>query len=225
MALSRTSIGLAALVAVSLTGDAVCKRLAGGGDAERLMGIAVDAVGRLPDQFGPWHAVESEPLSEAVVRMLECRAHQNRLYRNDDTGETASLILLAGPPGPLLAHTPEVCYSSSSFDVVEPARPEKFRVVGERTDELHHALFRSLGVSGELQVVYYGWRKPEGRWQAPKDPRLALGGGPLLYKLQVATAISADALESSHSGSKEPDAGHRLLIDLLPHLDPLLNAQ
>src|SRR5690349_17677178 len=107
MPLSRTHIGLAALVVVSLIGDGVCRRLATGGDQERLMGIAVDAVGRLPDQFGPWHAVESKPLEESVVKMLECRAHQNRVYRNEDTGETASLILLAGPPGPLLAHTPE----------------------------------------------------------------------------------------------------------------------
>jgi hypothetical protein len=224
MPLSRTHIGLAALVVVSLAGDAVCRRLARGGDQERLLAIAVDAVGRLPEQFGPWHAVDSEPLDESVVRMLECRAHLNRNYRNEDTGETASLILLAGPPGPLLAHTPEVCYSSSSFDVVEPARPESFRTAGEHTDELHHALFRSLGVSGELQVVYYGWRPPAGHWQAPKDPRLSLGGGPMLYKLQVATDIPADDVKSS-ADSKAPDAGRRLLIDLLPVLDSLLDAR
>lgn len=219
---SRVISGLVVLVVASLAGDQVCRRLATGGDSEHLMQGAVSAVDQLPDAFGPWQVVEKRPLEPGVVEMLQCRGHQSRVYRNEDTGETASLVLLVGPPGPLVAHTPEVCYGSSAFRIVEAAQPETLRAGSAHEDKFDRAVFQSTAVGGELQIVYYAWRRLDGAWRAPRNPRMELGGGAVLYKLQVAAAKSAEPLDGDEE-RRGTDTARALLNDLLPSLDRLLN--
>jgi hypothetical protein len=74
-------------------------------------------------------------------------------------------------------------------------------------------------VAGRQQRVYYAWRRFDGPWQAPDDPRWTLGGQPMLYKLQLA----CDALPAPGESS-DSDAVHRFLTDLLPVLDKVLAA-
>jgi hypothetical protein len=161
---------------------------------------------------------KSEPLSENVLQILGCRAHQSRTYVDDLTGEQVALTLLAGAAGPLVAHTPDVCYPSTDFDVAEPVGSEVLRGTGARADTFDRATFRSRSVDARRQRVYYAWRKFDGPWQVPPNPRLALGGQPMLYKLQLAGDAPADPGVSSPS-----DPARRFLTDLLPVLDEMLN--
>jgi hypothetical protein len=145
------------------------------------------------------------------------------VYVNDDTGERVSMILLVGQAGPLVAHTPEVCYSSANYSIVASDRPEIISSDRGR-GTFARVILRSNSTAGEGQRVYYGWRPPRGEWQAPESPRMTLGGSPMLYKLQLATDDVADATgESNESG--QADAGQRFLADLLPVLDPILKSR
>lgn len=212
----RVWFGLAALAAVSIAGDRICLHQAtGGAEGERLLEIASRNIDALPETIGPWRMTASQPLDENAARMLQCRAHLSRSYRNDDTGESVSLMMLVGRAGPLLAHTPEVCYSSQSFETLEAAHPQVIRKNEADEDVFSSVLFASTTVGGEKQRVYYGWRPFVGHWVAPKNPRLALGGEPILYKLQV------DAQELAPANEKAPvaDSIQRFLDDLLPALD------
>jgi hypothetical protein len=157
--------------------------------------------------------VESEPLPDRVLEMLRCDGHQNRVYVNQETNESVALILLVGRAGPMVAHTPAVCYESSAFEVVESTRPTVVRTVGDRSDTFDRVAFRSKSVDGGKQVVYHSWRRHRGNWEVPGNPRFALGGAPMLYKLQLAAAPE---------GLEETDVQQRFLADLLPVLDRLL---
>jgi hypothetical protein len=218
----RVWSGLIVLVLVSLLGDRLCRFAVSGGDQERLLGLGGEAVGRLPETFGRWRMLASEPLTPDILAILRCRDHQNRVYANEETGERVSLILLVGMPGPMVAHTPETCYSSAAFDVVEPARPEEIRGTGDNADTFDRVLFRSRSVAAQLQRVYYAWHGPDGRWQAPKNPRFTLGGIPVLYKLQLAASGDADSADFAKGADPKNDPIRRFLDDLLPVLDPLV---
>jgi hypothetical protein len=217
--MKRTWFAIAALVVISLIGDLLCRSLANPVDSDKLMQAAGERISRLPARFGQWRMTRSEPLDEDVIRMLSCRAHENRVYVDDQTGESVSLVLLTGPAGPLVAHTPEVCYSSVDFETVEPAHPETIRGTGDGADIFDQVTFRTQKVGGEKQRVYYGWRKSQGTWLAPKNPRLTLGGQPMLYKLQLA----AEAPGDSQRDPSASDPARRFLNDLLPVLDTTLN--
>jgi hypothetical protein len=216
----RLLLPVVLLVAVSLLGAYLCRTLAGGGDSERLLQLAGENVSRLPETIGAWRMEKSDPLSENVMQILGCRAQQSRVYADDQTGDQVALTLLVGDAGPLVAHTPDVCYSSTDFEIAEPAGAEVIRGSGARADTFDRATFRSRSLDGRKQRVYYAWRKFDGPWQVPPNPRLALGGQPMLYKLQLA----GEAQETA-GNSPQSDPVRRFLADLLPVLDRTLSPQ
>ena len=225
----RTWSAVAAFVVISLLGNFLCTR-AVSVDTEKLMEAGSSNVSQLPETVGDWHVIKSEPLEDKVLRMLNCRNHENRVYVNDKTGEEVSVVLLVGEAGPLLAHTPEVCYSSADWETIEPAHFETIRGTGDKADDFYRVTVRALNLTKDRQRIYYGWRAGTGPWQAPKNPRMKLGGEPMLYKLQVVARNEKQAEEPDEPGetgkpegvSTESEATRHFLEDLLPVLDDLL---
>lgn len=215
---TRIWIGLGALAGASLFGDFLCRSTARSADPDRLLRSAGEAIARLPDAIGPWRVASSDPIGDSALAMLECRAYQSRQFVNSTTGEQVSFILLVGPAGPLVAHSPEVCYASTAFDVVGGVRFETVRGTGPAADTVACVSLRSKLLAAQNQRVYYAFRRYGGHWQAPKSPRLALGGEPMLYKLQL--AMNSPALDAT--SASEPDAAHHFLADLLSVLDSIL---
>src|SRR5262249_42846243 len=123
--------------------------------------------------------------------------------------------------GPIVAHTPEACYSSTEFDLEEAPRVETVRTKGDRADMIGRVTFRSKSLNGQKQEVFYAWRKYDGTWEAPQSPRLALGGQPMLYKLQMAIARPPGTADKSYT----TETVHRFLDDLLPVLDQILKTE
>lgn len=214
----HTWFAIVALVVISLLGDFLCRSMASSVDRDKLLKAAGDRINRLPTRIGHWRMAKSEPLDDDAIRMLRCTTHENRVYVDDQTGEVVSVILMAGIPGPLIAHTPEICYSSLDFEIIESAHPETIRGAGDRGDVLNEVTFRSRDVAVEKQRVFYGWRKVQGPWLAPSNPRLSLGGEPMLYKLQLAAKVPME-LPQDQSAS---DTARRFLVDLLPALETSL---
>jgi len=138
---------------------------------------------------------------------------------NDETGERVSVVLMAGAAGPMVAHSPESCYESGSFEMVEAARAESIFSSGDLTDTFERVTLRPKSGGPAWQRIYHAWRKSQGRWEAPRNPRLALGGEATLYKLQLATSVPENPADET-AGS---DACRRLLEALIPVLDQAMN--
>ena len=119
----------------------------------------------------------------------------------------------------MVAHTPEVCYESGSFEIAEVASAESISSSGGAADTFERVTFRPKSRGGAMQRVYHAWRKSQGRWTAPRNPRLALGGESMLYKLQLTTSIPDNSTDDQNSS----DAGRRFLEELIPVLDHTLN--
>jgi hypothetical protein len=217
---SRIWFSLVVLCCGSLGADYLCRTLAGAGDQERMLDRAAKAVAALPTGIGQWQLARSEPFPQSVQRILGCRAHQSRVYVDGQTGDSILLTLLAGSAGSMVAHTPEVCYSSTEFEVDDAFKVESVRGTGEQADAIGHVVFRSKSLAGQRQSVFYAWRKFDGHWETPQHPRLALAGQPMLYKLQLAIVCHDTAVDKNYAS----DTVRRFLADLLPILDEILKA-
>ena len=173
-------------------------------------------VASLPSQCGEWVVDQTLELDESSVRLLECAGYANRVYRQQQTGDTVRVIVLVGPPGPISAHTPEICYSSKSHEILVPRQERVVETTSGQQATLWMLSLASRDVSATRSVVYYAWNGGQG-WQAAQSPRWDYAGQPMLYKIQLSSAAPA-AGDSS-------DACARFLQDFLPVVDRSLFAQ
>ena len=144
-------------------------------------------VASLPACIGPWEVIAEEELAANTAKVLQCAGYAFRTYQNAKTGQEVTLAILAGPPGPIAVHTPEICYSARNFtqqagptEVYPRPRPE-----GD-SDSFWKIVFRPQELTPTRLHVYYAWNDGTG-WSADENPRLRHGGKPYLYKIQLAS--------------------------------------
>jgi len=152
---------------------------------------AAARVQNFPEKVGDWKRLADEELDQTVVEELKCAGYVSRRYVNEKTGKDVSVLLLTGPPGPLVRHPPEICYGNRANRLLKG--PSLYSLVDGNgaTDEFRVLRYRAPGSTGAEFSICYAW-SDGGKWSVPNYPRTAFGGEPLLYKLQV---LSTDALE------------------------------
>lgn len=155
---------------------------------------AAEKLDAFPDRIGDWRLNTSEELNDYVIGQLQCTGYVNRWYVNEKTGAQLSVALIVGPYGPNSVHKPDVCYPNLGYASVRRPRkwqPDSGRAAGnpsagQTKDEFWVASFKAKEPGMDPLHVYYGWSSGDG-WRAPKYPRFALGGSPVLYRLQISS--------------------------------------
>jgi uncharacterized protein DUF3485 len=186
---------------VSLTGLIVlCGTIWGGwlhgrmatrwGADELLTSAGRRLVQPVSEQQGNWRLVKETPFSADVLRVLQCPAHINRAYVHQQTGEVVMVSVIIGPPGPIGAHTPEICYSSQDFELLGDRSPVTVVDRGELEHSFWQVSMEPRGVEHTSQRVLYAWGTGS-KWSATENPRLEYAGQPYLYKIQLAGPLSA----------------------------------
>lgn len=160
----------------------------------------VRLVESLPSEFGQtedgrsaWVMVgEKEELTEEVVDLLECVGHHQATYRSTLHPEwVVQLLVMVGPSGPLLVHSPEVCYPAAGNKYV--SGPDKLQI--ELSEEKKAVLKTMMFKRGNLrsQSVRVGYSFSDGSsWVAPENERRALAGALFLYKIQLHAVLPND---------------------------------
>lgn len=142
----------------------------------------------IPDEFGDWQLQSTLTVEPDVIEMLQCSGSLQRVYRNRETGQIVSIALFLGPPGPISAHTPEVCYSTQDYERVGVPQRGQIRLSKNSEADFWRMKFRSSTLRGDLLGVAYAWNCGHG-WVAPDSPRFAFAGRPMLYKIQLSSRI------------------------------------
>jgi hypothetical protein len=155
----------------------------------------------LPSEIGEWKLQGDEPISAGAIRMLECTGYLNRRYVSNQSGDSVVVAIVVGPPGPIAVHTPEICYSSRNYTVVDDRQPVRFEGSTARPHTLWNTIFESKDAYAERMSVFYGWSNGT-EWVASKSPRFEFAASGQLYKLQLAGLMR----ESSESGGSDPCA-------------------
>jgi hypothetical protein len=153
---------------------------------------AANNLRNLPTNIGDWELLSEEPIKEEILQMLSCAGYVNRQYVNRKSGDTVSIAIVVGPPGPTSVHTPEICYSSRAYTIHEPRSRKTSLDAESRTHSFWSLTFRTNGPSSNRLRVYYAWCSGD-VWTASESPRVEFAGQPLLYKLQLA-AVDASGL-------------------------------
>jgi hypothetical protein len=178
---------------------------------------AASRLGRVPLTVGDW---EGKDLSVDPQAFAQARLDGFlwRRYQNAVTGEVVSLLLVCGPPGPVAAHTPDLCYSGQGNEMLDqPGR----RTYGT-SSAAEPATFWSARFSrpsdpfgGQLRI---SWSfNARGAWTTPDSARWAFAGIPVLYKLYVLCDVRPAGL-----GQEEGDPAKAFLEVAIPEVDKAL---
>lgn len=168
----------------------------------------------VPERLGEWEVESTEALEPSIVKMLQCSGYLNRIYRHRSTGERLHVAVLAGPAGPISVHTPDVCYSNRNYQLSGGAQRLQVRAAQQPDEAFWDVTLRHADGPADALEVVYAWNDGAG-WQAPSQPRFALAGRPLLYKLQIARNV-----RPGHAN--ETETCRSFLAGLLPALDRAL---
>lgn len=150
----------------------------GTGEAAQRVQAKLDG---LPTTLGPWQS-EPLPISEKVLRIAEAQAHVSRVYRLGPDHEPISVLVFCGAPGPMGAHTPEVCYAGLGYR--QAGKSQKIAIPGEPGSQLWVATFEKENSPGLPLEVVWG-HGVGGRWIASDSPRLDFAGNDLIFKVYV----------------------------------------
>lgn len=155
-------------------------------------GEAANVLKQLPQQFAGWRLADPETMREAVKDTLQCEGYVLNKYVHE-SGAVVNFAILLGPPGPISVHTPEICYSSREYTVVQNRDRVNVECKPEG-GEFWRTIFRSKSLDAPMMHVYYAW-SDGGEWNASDSPRFEYAGRPYLFKLQLAgwCEPSADA--------------------------------
>jgi hypothetical protein len=172
---------------------------------------ATRALAQVPPTVGEWEGVEREVPADDVVAG-DIRAYLRRDYVHRPTGKTVSVVVVVGEPGPIVVHTPNLCYPRSGFEQFSPQEREVLEVEGPvGRVEMWRAGYRSPGLIPVQQRVRWCWTAT-GPWRAPTNPRLAFAGYPALYKFYTVQQV-AEGDDPSQDAS----------LDFLRHFLPQLH--
>ena len=167
---------------------------------------------QIPEQVGDWALEKSTPFSNQTVRILECAGYINRTYANQRTGETVTVALLVGPPGPMSVHTPEICLSTNQYSISDTRR----KIAVEADDSALHEFWSFTFVSHEVDAeklrLYYAWSDGK-TWAAPSQPRFKFADRPFIYKLQLA----------GHPRTEEESDSSDPVVDFLKSFLPIVS--
>ena len=147
---------------------------------------ATAVLDRVGMDLDPWQAelVELEP---RAVRVSGASRYVMRRYTHRTDRTSTSVLLMCGRSGPMAAHTPDICYQGSGFEVVgSPARHTVPAGPSSPAAEFWTARFRKRDAAVPMYLrIYWSWKAVGGAWVAPDNARLAFGRPPALYKLYV----------------------------------------
>jgi Protein of unknown function (DUF3485) len=183
----------------------------------RESGVAPFALKELPTELGDWRVVEGSEstLEPDIAQVAGASDHLIRTYISERSGASAVVMVIYGLATRVWAHTPDVCYPASGFDVIPPTQdidipiPEmtsraRFRVLQFAKFKAGHRDFRR---------VYYSCRNA-GEWGLDMGSKWKrFRHHPGMYKIQIQT--QAGSLDDS----KDRESLERFLGELVREIE------
>jgi hypothetical protein len=173
----------------------------------------VEAAARLeqvPLTVGEWDGHDLDVKATSIEPLLA--GHMTRRYVNRVNGETISIALVVGRPGPVSIHTPDVCYTAGGFVITSQSTA---KVPGRNEEFLTMDAVKTTQTSESRIRLYWAWNAGQG-WVTAGDPRTAFAHHRVLYKLYV----TRDQNNLGEPSREDPCVS--FMESLLPVLDQTL---
>jgi Protein of unknown function (DUF3485) len=139
--------------------------------------------------LGDWEA-QDVPVDSRQLAVAEVVGHLSRKYTNRVTGQTVTILLLCGRPGPMSVHTPDICYRGSGYTMVGKQENRRCEQNPTVAAEFCTARFSKQEVVPQPLRIFWAWNDG-GPWTAPDNPRWTFAASGYLYKLYVIHGLSS----------------------------------
>ncbi len=159
---------------------------------------ARSALKEIPMVIGDWEAQSENKMTSDEETMLRVQnGYINRSYRNVHTNEYVHLIIMVGPTGYVVVHTPEICFGGKDYSkegdrVSVPISVLTDDGARDLEDSFWKVDFvnRSLDLHGRISF-YYGVNIGDA-WIASERPRQTFRTYRYIYRLQAQAHAEAD---------------------------------
>lgn len=171
----------------------------------------------LPRTFGDWTLMEGgeRQIDPQILRVAGSSDHILRIYKDEQTGVTLTAMVLYGRSDLVYGHTPDICYPSSGYSLVEPFEDRAIRYAEVAPPAtFRSALYsKSSGGSGGREEVYYAFRH-DGRWLPDAAGQHKMfRRSPFMYKVQVQRRVGENERRDQNSPTEQ------FLKALLPEIE------
>lgn len=168
----------------------------------------------LPMTIGDWTGTSGQ-LSEAEVRTAGATGSLLRRYQNIKTGADASIMILCGPPGNIVNHTPDICYPGQGYSLGEAHLFRMSAGDAPKEAEFLTAIAARSGIAPSTLRIFWSWNDAKG-WRTPNAPFWTFAAAPVLCKLYVVRETGGA------KSAPEDDPLKPFLAELLPAIDRAL---
>jgi hypothetical protein len=152
-----------------------------------------------------------------VIRVAEATGYVSRVYANPKKGVRVTVLMLGGPTGPIGAHTPDVCYAGSGYEMAGRSQKKALSLPGGAGATYWTARFEKKGAFEPPLRVGWMWGT-DGDWVAASDPRTEFALRGALYKLYVQYSEAP----ARPAPGAAPDPLEVFLADFLPEVKKAL---
>jgi hypothetical protein len=148
-------------------------------------------------------------MDQKILDRAEATASLSRAYQHEKTKAIMSVLLLCGPPGPIGAHTPDICYGGLGYKMMGSETRKTVPLPDGSAPAYWSAKFEKAADPG-LEVCW-AWGV-DGDWVASTSPRSDFMTRKGLFKFYVARSLTPGERE----GRPAPDLVAEFLTDFLP---------
>ncbi len=211
------SLSIVAAIAILITAGIFAGLRTGRFGPREDLKAAAARLQEIPKQTGSWVMKAEFELDRKIQERAEAVGYLDRAYQNEKTGERVRVLMLCGDPGPIGAHTPEVCYGGLDF-IAGSKRHCSLALPGE-SNEYFSTVFRKENGGEQPLRVCWAWGV-DGDWYASDSPRAEFVARSVLYKFYVTRVARAG--ESEAAGD---DVIRDFLLEFLPEVKKVLAPQ
>jgi len=147
---------------------------------------SVAALDRVPLTIGDWVG-EDVPFASQEVDRAGIQGYVCRKYKNVQTGEVVSTLLVCGRGGPISVHTPDVCYTGAGYRAVSDESVKSIKA-----DEVEHSaratrFAKPDGAALSQLEVCWAWSADGKQWAGldAGRARYTFGRSQAAFKLYV----------------------------------------
>jgi hypothetical protein len=169
----------------------------------------------LPMVLGPWRG-EDAKLDSEIARVTGASGIASRIYTDGRTGVKLNVIVLYGPAANIFIHSPEVCYPSSGFRLVEGPLIQNIPV-GDKKVPFSSLLYeKGFGSVRDRRQVYYTWHHGQ-TWSPQFLTQKQVDRVPGIFKVHIDR--KAGMYEQIDLNDPCIDFLKRLMVDLQQRID------
>lgn len=157
----------------------------------------------IPMTIGDWTASEELSLAKDEINALQIKDRCIvRRYQNKKTRDEINFVLMVGPTGKLVVHTPEICFGGREYEKSGERTAEKFPIAdadpaGPTDDYFWKVVFNHRAATGSAIVFYYAIGTGNS-WVASENPRSEFERRRFVFKMQAEAYHFDNAGTSDH---------------------------